>query len=130
MEAQCHASAAVWRYAACPMLRYAFAVRRGRHVVCRGMLRVLGGLGAALGRGLSEQAPGGGTWCPGVTTVWSPWMSSRRPWPELWAGLGSLLHGIAHHISMCDMDTYGARVMGFMRVYCIPNLCSCMHWSV
>ena len=44
----------------------------------------------------------------------------RCSWPELWAGPGSQLYGIAHHISMCDMDTYGARVMGFMRLYFEP----------
>ena len=71
VEAQSHASAAVWRYAACPTLRYAFAARRGQHVVCRGKLRVLGGLGA-VARGLSEEAPGGGMRCP---------RSARCGWP-------------------------------------------------
>ena len=75
MEAQCHASAAVWRYAACPMLRYAFAVRRGQHVVRRGMLRVLGELGLAAERLRSEEAPGGGMWYPGCgCSVRLAWM--------------------------------------------------------
>ena len=59
----------------------------------------------------------------GAMTVSSWRISCRCPPPELWAGLGSQLYGIAHHISICHRYRYGARVMALVRVYCIPNLC-------
>ena len=59
----------------------------------------------------------------GAMTVSSWWISCRCPSPELWAGLGSQLYGIAHHISICHRYRYGARVMALVRVYCIPNHC-------